>query len=248
MRRKLGWVVGGVVAIALALLVATRAGRYLPAFVAWAEGWGAWGPLAFVAIYAASTIALVPASFLTVASGALFGLLWGTVYAFLGATLGATGAFLASRHLVREKVERHMSGNRRFRRIDRAIQRQGRRVVFLVRLSPVFPFTILNYALGLTRVRTWDYVVASLGMIPGTLLYVYAGALVGEVAALSGEAAPPRGVIYYTVLGLGLIATVGVVVLVTRIARRALAEETGEGRVERGGGRKRPRRPVDDPG
>lgn len=237
MRRRLGWVTLGIVAIALLMLFASRAGRLLPMLVSWTDGWGLWGPPLFIGLYAVATIALVPASFLTVASGALFGLVWGTVYAFVGATLGATGAFLTSRYLVRERVERRMQGNRRFRRIDRAIQRQGRKVVFLLRLSPIFPFGLLNYALGLTRVRTVDYVLASVGMLPGTLLYVYPGVLVGEVAALSGQGVRPRGPAYYAVLALGLLATVAVVVLVTRIARRALAEETRDGGAKRRPGR-----------
>jgi uncharacterized membrane protein YdjX (TVP38/TMEM64 family) len=98
--------------------------------------------------------------------------------------------------------------------------------VLLLRLSPVFPFNLLNYALGLTQVRFRDYMLASVGMLPGTLLYVYTGALAGEVAALAGGAAAPKGAGYYAVFAIGLAAAIAVAALVTRIARRALSEVT----------------------
>ena len=96
----------------------------------------------------------------------------------------------------------------------------------LLRLSPVFPFNLLNYALGLTRVRFADYLVASIGMLPGTLLYVYYGKVAGDVARLAGSATVPRGAAYYGFVALGLVATVVGTTLVTRTARRALQEVT----------------------
>jgi uncharacterized membrane protein YdjX (TVP38/TMEM64 family) len=124
--------------------------------------------------------------------------------------------------VARGAVERKLEGNPRFAAIDRAIARQGRRIVLLLRLSPIFPFNLLNYALGLTQVRFVDYVIAMVGILPGTVLYVYTGKLAGDVAALAGGAAPPRGPGYYAVLGLGLLATVAVTAIITRTARRAL--------------------------
>ena len=100
--------------------------------------------------------------------------------------------------------------------------------MFLLRLSPVFPFTLLNYALGLTRVKLRDYAFASFGMIPGTLLYVYSGKLVGDFAALGAGHGAERGAGYYAVLVSGLVATALATTLITRIARRALREATGE--------------------
>jgi uncharacterized membrane protein YdjX (TVP38/TMEM64 family) len=94
----------------------------------------------------------------------------------------------------------------------------------LLRLSPAFPFSFMNYALGLTRIRFRDYMAASIGMLPGTVLYVYYGKLIGDVAALASGAAPARDASYYAVLGVGLIATVAVTALVARIASRALKE------------------------
>ncbi len=146
------------------------------------------------------------------------------MYVFLGASLGATLAFLVSRYLARGLVERRLEGNARFAAIDRAVADQGLKIVTLLRLSPVFPFNLLNYGLGLTRVRFVDYVLACFGMLPGTLLYVYYGRLAGDVAALASGVAADRDAAYWVVLGLGLVATIAVTTIVTRIARRALGE------------------------
>ncbi len=136
-------------------------------------------------------------------------------------------AFVAAENLFAPQKLR-LEGNQRFAAIDRAVGEQGRKIVFLLRLSPVFPFNLLNYGLGLTRVRFPDYFAASIGMLPGTLLYVYYGKLLGDVAALAGGAAVEKDAGYYAVLALGLVATLAVTTLVTRIARRALREATGE--------------------
>jgi uncharacterized membrane protein YdjX (TVP38/TMEM64 family) len=215
-------------AIAALVLLGRRAGGYLPEFAAWVADLGLWGPAVFAAAYAAATVAFVPGSLLTLAAGAIFGLVKGTLLVFAAATVGAGLAFLVSRHLARSAVERRLAGNARFGAIDRAVAREGRKIVFLLRLSPVFPFNLLNYALGLTRVRFGDYLIASVGMLPGTLLYVYYGALAGEVAIVAGGGAPAKGAGYYAVLALGLAATIAVTALVTRTARRALREATGE--------------------
>ncbi len=214
----------GVLAVVALFFFGRLAGDYVPGFVARVEALGAWGPLALVAAYLLGTVAFVPGSILTLAAGALFGLVRGTAYAFAGATLGAAAAFLIARYLARRPVEKRIGDDPRFRRLDESIGREGRRVVFLLRLSPVFPFALLNYALGLTRVSFADYLVASVGMLPGTLLYVYQGVVVGEITSL-GAAGVERGAGYYVVLFLGLVATVVVTVLVTRLARRALSEE-----------------------
>lgn len=229
------WTAVAAIAAAALWLVGREGGRWVTGFAGWVEGLGALGPLAFVAGYTAATVALIPGSVLTLAAGALFGIVWGTVYSLAGATLGATAAFLVSRHLARERVERRLGRDPRVERIDRAIGREGLRIVFLLRLSPALPFVLLNYALGLTRVSLRDYLVASAGMIPGTLLYVYNGRLIGEIATLGSGAAPARGPGYYLVLLLGLLATLAVTVWVTRLARRALEEETDEPAVTRTG-------------
>lgn len=221
------------VLIALAvLLLLLLGGRELlalvPAFAGWVEGLGVAGAAVFVAGYVAAAVALVPGSLLTLAAGAVFGVMRGTLLVMLGATLGATAAFLVARHLARPAVERRLGRDPRVRRIDRAIARQGFRVVLLLRLSPALPFNVMNYALGLTRVRLRDYVLASAGMLPGTLLYVYYGKVAGDVAALAAGVAVPRGPEYWAVLALGLAATLALTVVVTRAARRALQEETDD--------------------
>jgi uncharacterized membrane protein YdjX (TVP38/TMEM64 family) len=217
----------GAAAIAALIALGRTAGGYVPEFAAWVESLGLWGPVVFGAAYAAATVAFVPGSLLTLAAGAIFGVIEGTILVFVAATLGAGLAFLVSRHLARTAIERRLAGNEKFAAIDRAVAAEGRKIVVLLRLSPVFPFNLLNYALGLTKVRFSDYMLASIGMLPGTLLYVYYGALAGEVATLVGGAAPAKGTEYYAVLAIGLAATIAVTTVVTRIARRALREATG---------------------
>jgi uncharacterized membrane protein YdjX (TVP38/TMEM64 family) len=204
------------------------AGDQVPRFAQWVHGLGFWGPVVFVGGYAAAVVAFVPASLLTLAAGAIFGLVPGTLYVFVAATLGSCLAFLVARHVARESVERRLAERPRFAAIDRAVGQNGRKIVFLLRLSPAFPFNLLNYALGVTRVRFADYAVASPGMLPGTLMYVYSGKVAGDVAALAGGAALPGGAGRTAVLVVGLLATIIVTTLVTRIARRALAEATVE--------------------
>ncbi len=216
------------VGVALVIFLGRQAGAYIPQFASWVDTLGVWGPIVFIAGYAIATVAFIPGSVLTLAAGAIFGLLKGIVIAFTAAVAGSTLAFLVSRHIARDAIERRLADNPRFSTIDRAVSAQGRKIVFLLRLSPVFPFNLLNYGLGLTNVRFVDYMVASLGMLPGTLLYVYYGKLAGDVAALAGGVASEKGVADYAVLILGLVATIIVTTIVTRIARRALKEATRE--------------------
>jgi uncharacterized membrane protein YdjX (TVP38/TMEM64 family) len=223
-RDNLVRIVSAVTALVALIFIGRELGAYVPRFAAWVEGLGVWGPLAFVAGYAAATVAFVPGSLLTLGAGAIFGLAKGVVYVFLAASIGATLAFLVSRYVARSAIERRLAGNEKFASIDNAVGEQGLKIVLLLRLSPVFPFNALNYGLGLTKVSLRDYVVAHIGMLPGTLLYVYYGKLAGDVAALAGGAETERGTEYWIVLGLGLAATVVVTTIVTRIARRALKE------------------------
>jgi uncharacterized membrane protein YdjX (TVP38/TMEM64 family) len=218
----------GVFLVLALVALGRRAGGYVPQFAQWVDSLGFWGPLVFILGYAAAAVAFVPASLLTLAAGAIFGIGRGVGYVFIAAVLGSAAAFLVSRYLARDAIEQRVARNPRFAAIDRAVGAQGRKIVFLLRLSPVFPFNLLNYGLGLTRVRFRDYLMASVGMLPGTFLYVYYGKLAGDVAALAGGAGAQKDARYYTVLGIGLVATVIVTTLVTRIARRALREATGE--------------------
>jgi uncharacterized membrane protein YdjX (TVP38/TMEM64 family) len=217
----------GVAAVAAFLVAARQAGHYIPTFAGWVEDQGIWGPTLFIVGYAVAVVGLVPGSLLTLSGGAIFGLARGTAYVFMAAVLGSAGAFLISRYVARSTVERRIAGNPRFEAIDHAVAEQALKIVFLLRLSPAFPFSLLNYGLGLTQMRFRDYILASVGMLPGTLLYVYYGKLAGDVAALAGGVAVEKDAGYYIVLGVGLVATIVVTTFVTRLARRALAEATG---------------------
>ncbi len=186
------------------------------------SGLGPWGPVIFVLIYIAATVFFLPGSVLTLGAGAVFGVAWGSVYVSIASTLGATAAFLVGRYLARAWVAKKIEGNASFAAIDRAVAAEGWKIVGLTRLSPVFPFALLNYAFGLTRVTLRDYVIASwIGMMPGTVMYVYVGSLARVGAA--GEKKSPAELALY---GVGLLATLAVTVFITRIARRALAKRT----------------------
>lgn len=208
----------------LALYLLGRSGASLvPAALDAVRSLGPWAAVAYIAIYVVATVAWIPGSILTLASGAIFGLWLGTALTLVGATLGATAAFLVARYVARSRIERRLGTNSRLAVIDRAIARQGPKLVFLIRLSPAVPFNALNYALGLTGVRVWPYMWTSfLGMAPGTFMYVYGGYAAGQIAGAGAEA--PRGTAYWALLVLGGLATVAATILVTRVARRALAE------------------------
>lgn len=215
----------GALALAILLFAGRRAGAYIPEFAAWVESLGVWGPIVFILGYAVAAVAFVPGSLLTLAAGAVFGLVKGTIYTFLGATLGAAAAFLVARYGARRAIERKIAGNPRFAAVDRAVGREGFKIVALLRLSPIFPFNLLNYSLGLTRVSFLSYVAASIAMLPGTLLYVYYGKAAGSLAALAGGAQTEKGPGSWILLGVGLLATIGVTTYVTRLAGRALRQE-----------------------
>ena len=222
------WRVGAVLLLVAGLFFLARQGAHLiPQALEAVRSLGPWAAVAFIALYAVAAVAWVPGSVLTLASGAIFGLAQGTLFTLIGATLGASLAFLVSRHVARAALERRIGNDPRLTSMDEALGREGAKLIFLLRLSPVFPFNLMNYALGLTAVRFRDYVFASaVGMAPGTFMYVYAGFAAGQVA-LSAGGAGQRGAGGYAVLAAGLLATIAVTVLVTRIARRALRDASG---------------------
>jgi len=213
---------GVVIVVALLVVGGRKAAGILPAMTDWVRGAGLWAPVLFVAVYAAACVAFVPASLLTLAAGALFGLWTGIGLVAAGASLGAAASFLIGRYVARRRVERWLSHDPRLAALDTTVGNDGRRIMFLLRLSPAFPFSAMNYALGLTGVRFTDFLIAMIGILPGTTLYVYAGTVAGAVASAAGGAAP-RGTAYYVILALGLAATLAVTLIVTRLARQALA-------------------------
>ena len=213
--------------LALALVVVFRffdAQQLFRDALAFIAKLGPLGPILFIGLYIVACVFLLPGAILTLGAGAIFGFVQGAVATSVGATLGATCAFLVGRYLARDWVARRVAGNARFAAMDEAVAREGWKIVFLTRLSPVFPFNVLKYAFGLTRVRLRDYFFASwVGMIPGTILYVYLGSLAGDLASL-GAGNRERGLAEWGMYGVGLAATVAVTVFITRLAREALAK------------------------
>ena len=187
---------------------------------------GFWGYAVFVLVYMAFTVLFVPGFILTVGAGAAFGLLPGFIAVSVGSTLGAAAAFVIGRFFARGWVAGKIVGKPRFAAIDKAVGKQGTRIVFLTRLSPVFPFNLLNYAYGLTKIPLGKYTLASwVGMMPGTLLYVYVGALAGTVAKAATHT-PEATTFETTMKVVGFAATLAVTVYLTKIARSALEKET----------------------
>lgn len=217
------------VAAAAAVLGAWTLGDSLrPAVVAvleWVHGLGAWGPAAVIAIYIVASIAMVPGSALTTGCGFLFGPLAGAAIASTGATLGAAAAFFVGRACGRPHVERWLGGDRRFQALDRAVAKRAFRVVLLTRLSPAFPFGVLNYSFGVTQVSFRRYLGATwLGMLPGALMYAYLGSTLEKFSELWGGATPGSGAERLGV-AIGLLATAAATVLLTRWASEALRAE-----------------------
>lgn len=191
----------------------------------WINGLGALGGVVFIAIYIIATLAFLPAAILTLGAGVIFGVIWGSLYVFIGATLGAVAAFLVGRYLARGWVKQKISSYKKFANIDQAVSKEGLKIVFLIRLSPLFPFNLLNYALGVTSVSLKDYFLASVGMIPGTIMYVYLGHLAGDLALIGNKSQPDNMILHWVIQIIGLIATIAVTVYVTKIAKKALKEE-----------------------
>jgi uncharacterized membrane protein YdjX (TVP38/TMEM64 family) len=188
-------------------------------------GW--WGPVTFVVTYNLATVLFIPGSVLTLGGGVIFGLWWGSIYVFVAATLGATFAFLIGRYLSRDRVVKYMETHPKFKALDRAVSQEGLKIVFLTRLCPLFPFNLLNYALGVTQVSLKDYILGSFGMIPGTILYVYSGSLVGDIAAINVATEsinPQASAVKWLINIVSFMATIAVSVSLTRIANKALDE------------------------
>lgn len=194
----------------------------------WIDGLGVVGGLAFIGIYIIAAIAFLPGSILTLGAGVVFGVVLGSIYVFIGATLGAIAAFLVGRYLARGWISKKIEGNQKFAAIDGAVAHEGFKIVLLTRLSPVFPFNLLNYAFGVTGVGLRDYALGSIGMIPGTIMYVYLGSLAGDLARIGSEGQPTNPTVQWAIRIIGFIATVAVTVYVTRVARKALAEKVSE--------------------
>jgi len=198
----------------------------------WMESLGPTGAAVFGVIYILACVLFLPGSILTLGAGVLFGVVKGSIIVSIASTLGATAAFVIGRYLARNWVASKVGDNRKFKAVDEAVAREGWKIVGLTRLSPVFPFNLLYYAFGLTKVSLKHYFLASwIGMLPGTVMYVYIGSLAGSLAAVGAgdRSRTPMEWVFYIV---GLIATIVVTVLVTKTARRALTERISEQKPE----------------
>ena len=179
---------------------------------------GPLGYLGFILIYILSTVMMLPGSPLTFAAGALFGFWKGLILVSLSSTLGATCAFMVSRYLIRKSIEKRVLKNKKFQSIDNEINEQGWKIVILARLSPIIPFFLLNYALGITKIRFIHFIFASwIGMIPGTIVYVLMGTMGG--AFINGK----KSSFEWVLLGIGLIATILVTLLISKIIKNSQA-------------------------
>lgn len=225
--------------IALVVLIAALLGlgwyfdaqSYLRDMLEWIRDRGAAGVAVFIGVYIVATVLFVPGSILTLGAGFVYGVLFGTIWVSIASTIGATAAFIVGRYLTRDWVSGKISGNKRFASIDDAVGNEGWKIVGLTRLSPIFPFNLLNYAYGLTKVSLRDYFLASwIGMLPGTVMYVYIGSLAGDLATIGGERS--RTTVDWIIYGVGLAATIVVTVFVTRLARKALTRRIDDGAVE----------------
>ncbi|MEB3212471.1 MAG: TVP38/TMEM64 family protein [Leptolyngbyaceae bacterium] len=213
---------------AIAQESAANGGGFIENILLRIEALGPWGPIALIAVYIVATVAFISGGLLTLGAGALFGLMKGAICAFIGASLGATAAFLVGRYLARGWVAKKIEGNKNFSAIDQAVGQEGFKIVSLTRLSPVFPFVLLNYAFGITSVSLRDYVLGFIGMIPGTFLYTYIGATAGNLAQVFAGGGSGQSPAELTLLVVGLIATFIVTVIITRTARKALNSKLSE--------------------
>ncbi|MEL7023414.1 MAG: TVP38/TMEM64 family protein [Pseudomonadota bacterium] len=201
--------------------------EWLTDLVKWIEANRQTAWLVFIAVYVLATVLMLPGLILTLAAGYVFGVLYGTVLVSVSSVLGATAAFLVGRSLGRGWVREKVGADARLAAIDKATEKRGFLVMLLLRLSPIFPFNVMNYLMSLTGMSLKNYVAGSwLGMLPGTLLYVFIGSAASDLTALiAGEYdAGPYGQFFF--IG-GLIATLVVTVLIARFAAKTLNETIG---------------------
>jgi uncharacterized membrane protein YdjX (TVP38/TMEM64 family) len=196
---------------------------WVKAFTDWARHLGLTGAFIFIGVYALAAVLFLPGAIFTIAAGLVYGIVAGTAVALVGATLGASLAFLLGRYLLRRRIESYAGRNQKFAAIDDAIGEQGWKIVGLLRLSPLIPFNVSNYFYGVTSIAFWPYLLATFfGMLPGTLLYAYLGAI-GRAGLNGGNKG--RSTLEWIFLGLGLLATIGVTIFVSQIAKRALEKK-----------------------
>ena len=189
---------------------------------------GPWGPVVFIALYVVAAVTLAPAFFLTVAAGALFGVWKGSLIVFVGASLGASAVYALAAPLAQSRWLARVTRDPRVTAVRTAVRGEGVWVMFLLRLSPLVPYNLLNYALALSGVRYRDFVIALIGMIPAIVMYAYYGKVVGDVAVLAAGVSPPKDFAYYALMAVGLVATVVATTLIARAARQAIERQRAQ--------------------
>lgn len=215
------------IAVAITIVAAKQFNlqELLRSLLIWVESLGSLGAIAFIAIYNVATILFIPGALLTMSAGMLFGVIWGSIYVIIAATLGATSAFLIGRYFCRKIICRMIQSNPKFQAIDKAVAKEGFKIVLLTRLSPILPFNLLNYAFGVTQVSLKDYILGSLSIIPGTVMYVYLGSLIGDLAMLgksNQSTSLETEIIQWLIRGVGLLATIAMTVYLARLTKKAL--------------------------
>ena len=215
---------------ALVLVAAIVLARTLPVahwFQRFSTEAASMGPKAYVIMgiaYVLASVLMAPGMILTLVAGAIFGVFRGFLTISVASTLGATASFAIARYVARDAVASRLAGRAKLHAVDQALADRGFRIVGLLRLSPIAPYNVLNYALGLTRVSMRDYVLGSwLGMMPGTLLYVYIGSLAGDIAS-TDSSRQSRSLLEWSLYLIGLAVTVLTAIYIARLARNAIRE------------------------
>ena len=226
MKSKIKWIfIASLLAVFFIFLKKIGVQIYLQNALVWIDSLGFWGWAAFIGIYIFACIFLLPGSILTLGAGVLFGVFKGSFVVSIASIFGASAAFLMGRTLARNWISEKTKDNAKLSAVDKAIQKEGWKIVLLARLSPVFPFNLLNYFFGVTKVSFKDYFFSSwIGMFPGTVMYVYIGSLAGSLANLSGQT-HSRTWGEWVLYVVGLLATVLVTIYVTRLAKKVLDEK-----------------------
>ncbi len=208
-----------VVAVLVVIVVVLPARQWAIAFVEWIRGQGVAAAAIFALVYVVAAVLLLPGSVLTLGAGFVYGALWGTLIVVPASIAAALISFVITRRVGRDWVAKRVEGNKKFAALDRAVEHSGFKITLLVRLAPIFPFGVLNYTLGLTKVAFRDYALATaLGMLPGTIAYVYLGSLATSATELGHSSG---GWLYWVGGGLTVAASVAI----TLVARAALKRE-----------------------
>lgn len=191
----------------------------------WTQQMGVWGPVIAACLYVVGAVLFLPGSFMTMASGFLFKVFLGTITVSVGSTIGACAAFMISRTFGRKWIAARIARSRGFSAFDHAVKRHAFKIILLTRLSPAFPYNMLNYAFGLTKIDFWKYALGSwIGMIPPTIMYTYFGSgLRSLTEAASGrvERSSAQSLFFW----LGLVITIVATVFIAYLARKALQHE-----------------------